>query len=209
MTFSKVMRHLLAALAFSATSLLASSDSTVQRGAPQQSDGQRKDFLVARSMEAAHLGSESVPGHSRKADQLDMVVPESPPTENGDSDRERDESDPEEQEREQRIEAEVEERLKRKEEEKEKQEAKDEETESYSNFLLFGVLGLAALIRYICKALPEKENSAYCILQDASPTNTAAPKDIARPKRSKETVDAKLTSSDKSRRPPTGSLGSR
>ena len=46
--------------------------------------------------------------------------------------------------------------ISRREEEKKKEEEKDEEAEIYSNFLLFGVLGLAALIRFICKArIPE------------------------------------------------------
>ena len=42
--------------------------------------------------------------------------------------------------------------ISRREKEKKKEEEKDEEAEIYSNFLLFAVLGLAALIRFICKA---------------------------------------------------------
>ena len=43
----------------------------------------------------------------------------------------------------------------RREEEKQKEEEKDEDTEMTSNFLLFGLLGLAALIRFVCKASKE------------------------------------------------------
>mmetsp|Transcript_59398 Transcript_59398/g.141681 ORF Transcript_59398/g.141681 Transcript_59398/m.141681 type:complete len:184 (-) Transcript_59398:47-598(-) len=134
----------------------------------------------------------------------------SDPTPSPSSDAPRDASDEEDVKA--RIEAEVEERLKRREEEKQKEEEKDEDTEIYSNFLLFGLLGLAALIRFLCKALPEKENSSYLILQDASPPHRQAPKQNGRvktplqPKRTQDTMESKSTvSTDKGRRPPAGS----
>eukprot|EP00439_Symbiodinium_sp_Y106_P084675 s149_g26.t1 len=134
----------------------------------------------------------------------------SDPTSAPSSDAPRDGSDEEDVKA--RIEAEVEERLKRREEEKQKEEEKDEDTEMTSNFLLFGLLGLAALIRIVCKALPEKENSSYLILQDASPSHRPAPKQNGRvktpsqPKRPQDAVESKATvSTDKGRRPPAGS----
>jgi len=69
-----------------------------------------------------------------------------------------------------KIAQEVEEKMKEHAEKKHEEEKEGEEAESDSTFLIFLVLGVAAVARFLCKGRVQREHSGYMIITDTSPT---------------------------------------
>lgn len=69
-----------------------------------------------------------------------------------------------------KITQEVEEKIKEHAEKKHEEEKEGEEAESDSTFLIFLVLGAAAVARFLCKGRVQREHSGYMIITDTSPT---------------------------------------
>lgn len=69
-----------------------------------------------------------------------------------------------------KIAQEVEDKIKEHAEKKHEEEKESEEAESDSTFLIFLVLGVAAIARFLCKGRVQREHSGYMIITDTSPT---------------------------------------
>eukprot|EP00913_Durusdinium_trenchii_P031149 g29167.t1 len=78
------------------------------------------------------------------------------------------------------IAREVEERIKEHADKKQEEEEESEKAESDATFLIFAVLGLAAVARWLCKGQFQREHSGYIIITDTSPTKKRHTSDPAK-----------------------------
>jgi len=69
-----------------------------------------------------------------------------------------------------KITQEVEDKIREHAKRKHEQEEESEQAESDSTFLIFVVLGLAAIARFLCKGRVQREHSGYFVITDTSPT---------------------------------------